>query len=581
MDSGQQMQGAHLSGPQANAPKSGGKNCFCSQKWCQDMFPGGCDKQAKGYPYGGHRLTAIPKDALRKWMTGEQGWFTAEDPYWTKTNIDDMINDTQSDRFKSMRVGRWHFSEDVLKKDGRGRTCLNFADHPQLVPEQSKTDCETAVRRNLGLQRSPPVERRNKRLLEDAAVPGMVSPPVVAQLIGETEKAEQQNERLRAEISNLRAERAAQQSHGNQQAELIAELEGLLHEATVTVEEKEAALEQLRCRSKASLSHQIIMEDPVWRAKVSDVSFFGTPEEHEKFFEMLNDDGMAESLIPYSAELEERDTQRKRKYGPKPGLRRVLAQDQFLLTCVILITGSPYTFVSALFGGVSVSTVSRIFVTWINFLHLFFKEEFPYPTRDQILNCMPDKFISVFGTNKVRQIIDCTEIQMGKPSEPQAARCCWSEYKHRYTIKIFAGISPIGAFIYSSDAYGGRISDPQIVEASSWLELIEALDFILADKGFMINQLMAARFAHCEAPPKKFNLMEFGTLDNLDTAEIAALRMHVERAFGRLKLKCRYFNGILSVDQSDLAGKVFHVCAAFMNYKGPLVGSDFACKHEK
>ena len=44
-----------------------------------------------------------------------------------------------------------------------------------------------------------------------------------------------------------------------------------------------------------------------------------------------------------------------------------------------------------------------------------------------------------------------------------------------------------GAFSYISDAFGGRISDPEIIGASGWLETIEELDRILADKGFLID----------------------------------------------------------------------------------------------
>lgn len=116
---------------------------------------------------------------------------------------------------------------------------------------------------------------------------------------------------------------------------------------------------------------------------------------------------------------------------------------------------------------------------------------------------MPPKFIHVFGTDLVRQIIDCTEIQMQKASEPMAARCCWSEYKHRYTAKILAGVTPNGAFSYVSDAYGGRISDPQIVKHSGWLDTVEVGDKILADKGFLIDDQLAEKGASVITPPKK------------------------------------------------------------------------------
>ena len=44
------------------------------------------------------------------------------------------------------------------------------------------------------------------------------------------------------------------------------------------------------------------------------------------------------------------------------------------------------------------------------------------------------------------------------------------------------------AFTYASGAYGGHISDPQIVGSSDWLGLVGGFDVILADKGFLINK---------------------------------------------------------------------------------------------
>ena len=94
---------------------------------------------------------------------------------------------------------------------------------------------------------------------------------------------------------------------------------------------------------------------------------------------------------------------------------------------------------------------------------------------------------------------------MEKASEPMAARTCWSEYKHRYTAKILAGVTPNGGFSFVSEAYGGRISNPQIVKASGWLDTIEELDRILADKGFLIDDVLAEKGASSIVPPKKFN----------------------------------------------------------------------------
>ena len=568
MEGGTNSAAVTPSRPPKKPKKSGGKNCFCSNKWCQLEFSGGCDQANRGHPFGGHRVSAIPDDVLRKWMHHPDHLLTGEDPQWTADAIEELIAQKRSKegRYAAMYVGRWHFPVEWLGVDGRGRTILNFAEHPDLVPSVSRSDALAARDEALGEVRATPKDRRDKRLREE-----LVSPPqVISQLLEEARQTEVDNERLRAVVTGLRGTLKA----SNQAAE-VAKLEQELLDAEATIFEQAAALEQLAARPKAWLSHEALLTDPALRAAVKDITFFGSPEEHDKFFELLNADGLAENLVLYRENLEETEKDRKQKYAPKPGLRRMLAQDQFLMFCVIMITGDPLSLVGAMFGGVSSPTISRIFVTWANFLYLWFREEFPYPSREQVQNCMPAKFLHIFGSDKIRQIIDCTEIQMEKGSEPQAARCCWSEYKHRYTVKLLAAISPVGAFTWVSEAFGGRISDGQIIEASEWLDLIEELDQILADKGFNINARLADKFAHCEAPPKKYTSQDFTDYENASTAIIAQMRMHVERAFGRLKLKCRYFDGILPITSIDLVGRLFYVCAMFMNYKAELVGSDF------
>merc|ERR1712086_5963 len=163
----------------------------------------------------------------------------------------------------------------------------------------------------------------------------------------------------------------------------------------------------------------------------------------------VNTGGAAENMVLYNTKKMESD--RKLKRRARPGARRVIAQDQMLMTFVYLIQGAPMSLIGTMFGGVSRAVVSRVITSWINFLYFELHKEFPKPTRAQIQAVMPDKFKHVFGTDLVRQVIDCTEIQMEKATEPMAARCCWSEYKHRYTAKILAGVTPNGAFSYVSN----------------------------------------------------------------------------------------------------------------------------------
>lgn len=126
--------------------------------------------------------------------------------------------------------------------------------------------------------------------------------------------------------------------------------------------------------------------------------------------------------------------------------------------------------------GVSTSTVSIIFTTWINFfLYLRLKDVQLWPPREVINAYMPKVFKSVYPTTRV--IVDATEIYVEKPL-PQMT---FSSYKNNNTFK---GISPSGAISLISRLVPGSISDKELARQSGFLELLERGDPIMADRGF-------------------------------------------------------------------------------------------------
>lgn len=80
---------------------------------------------------------------------------------------------------------------------------------------------------------------------------------------------------------------------------------------------------------------------------------------------------------------------------------------------------------------------------------------------------MPVNFAENFPSTKVKW--DATEIPIQKSSNVNSRSVTWSTYKHRNTIKAIIGVTPIGAFSYVSDAYGGPASDRMIIERSELL----------------------------------------------------------------------------------------------------------------
>lgn len=67
-------------------------------------------------------------------------------------------------------------------------------------------------------------------------------------------------------------------------------------------------------------------------------------------------------------------------------------------------------------------------------------------------------------------------------------------------MKILTGASPSGLISYISPAYVGCTSDRQIVERSSLATLYDPGDSIMADKGFNVQDLFAAKYIKINIP---------------------------------------------------------------------------------
>ena len=93
--------------------------------------------------------------------------------------------------------------------------------------------------------------------------------------------------------------------------------------------------------------------------------------------------------------------------------------------------------------GVSVSTVSRTFSTWIGVMDSRLTRLIYWPERQELWNTMPKCFQFSFG-NRTTVIIDCFEVFIERPTNLLARAQTFSSYKHHNTIKVLIGITPQG-----------------------------------------------------------------------------------------------------------------------------------------
>ena len=216
--------------------------------------------------------------------------------------------------------------------------------------------------------------------------------------------------------------------------------------------------------------------------------------------------------------------------------------------------------------GISQSTVSRIFNTWINLLHLQFKEIPIWPPKALILSNMPKVFKEKYPSTRV--IIDATEIFIEKPAQPELQQLTFSNYKNHNTYKRLIGISPSGAVIFVSDLYHGCISDKELTRQCGILDLLESGDSIMADGGFDIEDL-ALLGVKLNIPPFLKGKLQFSNRELVETRHIAFLRIHVERAMKQLK-DFNIFSKPLPASFRDTANQVFFVRAVLTNFYPPL-----------
>ena len=132
------------------------------------------------------------------------------------------------------------------------------------------------------------------------------------------------------------------------------------------------------------------------------------------------------------------------------------------------------------------------------------------------------------------------------------------------------GITPSGVVSFVSEAYEGSISDQKLVEECRLLQKLEPGDEIMADKGFTIQDLLVPLGVRLNMPPFLKSNSQMPASDVFITKKIARLRIHVERAIGRIK-DYRILQGSLPASMWDSYSDTIYVCCMLTNFGPPLV----------
>ena len=222
------------------------------------------------------------------------------------------------------------------------------------------------------------------------------------------------------------------------------------------------------------------------------------------------------------------DTCAEQKVGRN---RKLTCEEERFLVLIRIRNNFPLEDMAIRFG-MATSNVSRILITWFDFLHTQLRALPLWASRKTIDDTMPKCFRGLYP--KTRFIIDCTEICIEIRSSFRSQSATFSNYKHHNTVKGLVGIAPSGAITFVSDLFTGRCSDQQIVKESKILELLQPGYDLMADRGFDIEESLPSGVT-LNIPPFLRDNPQLSTEDEAKTRKIASVRVHVERAIRRVK----------------------------------------------
>ena len=216
-----------------------------------------------------------------------------------------------------------------------------------------------------------------------------------------------------------------------------------------------------------------------------------------------------------------------------------------------------------------VGTVSNTIVSWVNFLCLRLGSLSIWPSKEKIVETMPDSFKSKYKETRV--IIDCTEIKVEMPSSLVLKSQTYSNYKSAKTLKGLVGISPSGSLTFISQLYTGSVSDREITERCGILKMpFQAGDTVMADKGFDIQDLLDPISVKLNMPPLLHMQDQMPAQDVVETQQIAAERIHVERAINKIK-NFHIFDQIIPLSLAGSINQIWTVCGLLTLFQNPII----------
>ncbi|XP_035670018.1 uncharacterized protein LOC118411646 [Branchiostoma floridae] len=253
----------------------------------------------------------------------------------------------------------------------------------------------------------------------------------------------------------------------------------------------------------------------------------------------------------------------------RTGRERTLTfEEEFFLVLVKLKSGDFNQEIASKFG-ISESQVSKIFTTWINFLHRELRYLFEMKTSWENEETIPECYRRY---PHLISVIDCTELQIEMATTLQARKETYSNYKNRDTVKFMVGLSPNLTVNYVSKGHGGRASDKHITLTSEeFINQLPPNSVIMADKGFNISKELSDKGVRLVIPDfKGRNRSQMSAQEAANSESISSARIHIERIIQRIRT-FHILGSTLKISQQDITEQIFSVCAYMTNFQMPII----------
>ena len=399
----------------------------------------------------------------------------------------------------------------------------------------------------------------------------------VAELRGETAELNKQLDEAKEENSKLKTVEVSQAR------EEIIELKKQLKEAKDEIAKLTARLDEVSSQSKEyqKLAKQRKFCFSNIAESEKDVHFYTGLPSANVFYQLLDyvSPGRKWSNVVYRATAQQWTSNEHRdglepgqaawrEHGTVVGRPASLSQvDELFLMLVRLWLNLNEQDIADRFE-ISISSVSRVFTTWINYCYLRLGSLPCWPECTTIRNTMPATFKELYPHTTA--IVDATEIRVNIPSSLLLQSQTYSNYKSTNTFKALIAISPAGHVIFVSSLYTGCISDTQLVERCGFLSLLQRGDEIMADRGFTIEDLLIPLDVRLNIPPFLGEQGQMEGSEVVETQQIASLRIHIERAICRVK-EFDILSGVMPASVAASANQIWTVCCLLTNFQNPLI----------